>query len=158
MNYAETHTLLELAQSVDNRKFDDMTVASWHAILGHLPYEDCARAVVEHFRASTDYLLPAHVARAVAVIDRERRRCDRERRELEQARRVALEAVPTQDRKAEVIELAKRIPLGDARKLRRPEVLEWERRRQRERMAEPNPHYTGPPPPGGWPVPGEESA
>lgn len=144
MNLAETHALLTLAATLDNRRFDDATVVAWQEILADQPFDDCRTAVIRHFASTTDYLLPAHVIRGAAEIDRERRRVYREARERES--QLALEADPTRrDRSDEVraliAELRDALPDGDPDKLRRPEWLEADRRRERTATAEPNPHY-----------------
>lgn len=143
MNLAETSDLLTFVASYDNRRFDDASVLAWHAVVGGFPFTDCRAAVVEHFSASDAYLMPVHVRRGAMEVDRERRRLAREQREAFE--RLAIEADPTRrDRSAEVraliAELRDSLPDGDPDKLRRPEVLEWERRRARE-DGEPNPAY-----------------
>jgi hypothetical protein len=74
MNLVETNQLLRFLASVDNRRYDDATVAAWQAILDDVDHADAMQAAVNHFRDETDYLTPAHItagARA-AVEDRER--------------------------------------------------------------------------------------
>jgi len=144
VNLAETHALLTLAATLDNRRFDDAAVVAWQEILADQPFDDCRTAVIRHFASTTDYLLPAHVIRGATELDRERRRQHREARERDGQR--ALEADPTRrDRSAEVraliAELRDSLPEGDPDKLRRAEWLEADRRRERLAKAEPNPHY-----------------
>lgn len=160
MNLEEVDLLLAFCQQVDKRIVDDATVLAWYDLLGDLPYTDCRLAAVEHYRTSAEYLMPVHIRRGALAVDRERRRVARERREAERA---AIEAAtPTRDRSADVIELLTRtrldLPVGDPSKLRRPEVLRWERQRRRTQAAEPNPNFRELPPPGGHPVPEEPSA
>jgi hypothetical protein len=142
VNLAETHDLLILVAAYDNRRFDDATVLAWQQVLADLPYADCRAAAVTHFASADAYLMPVHIRRGAHEVDRERRRVAREARE--QTEQLAIEADPTRrDRSDDVrrliAELRDSLPDGDPDKLRRPEWLEVDRRR--ETNAEPNPHY-----------------
>lgn len=68
MNIAETAKVLTLIQLVDRRHVDETTIAAWHDLIGDLDFTDACEAVRAHRRASTDYLLPAHVRAGVRVI------------------------------------------------------------------------------------------
>lgn len=130
MNLAETHDLLTLIASADNRRPDDATVLVWHPILSDLDASDCKAAAIEHFRTSDEYLMPVHIRRLVAKAVRERRRIERERRE--QAERLALESRPTSDRSTEILAAVRgMLPAGD------PDKLRWGHRtwRQLQRQA-----------------------
>lgn len=72
MNLEETGKLLALAALVDKRKLSTKSSLMWHSIIGDLDYNDAVLAVQDHFRHSTDYLLPAHVVAGVKLV-RERR-------------------------------------------------------------------------------------
>jgi hypothetical protein len=140
VNLTETHDLLTFVAAYDNRRFDDATVLAWQPILADLSFADCRAAVMNHFGLSEAYLMPVHVRRG-AVELRNRRR---QRREDDD--RLALQADPTrrdrsEDVRALIEQLRDSLPDGDPDKLRRPEVLQWERRREREATAEPNPAY-----------------
>ncbi len=144
MNRAETHDLLALIAAYDNRRFDDATVLAWHPILEDNRFEDCRHAVVAHFATSDAYLMPVHVRRGADEADRERRRIERER---QTARAIEAQmADPTRRDRSEnvrrlIAQLRDSLPDGDPDKLRRPEWLEHDRRRERLATAEPNPHY-----------------
>lgn len=143
MNLAETHRLLTVVASVDNRRFDDATVTMWRQILADQDFDDCAQAVVEHFREEPDaYLMPGHVHRRAAALAR--RRAGRARL-AELTERHAIESAETVDRTADVIEmveaLAARMGTGDPNVLRRPEWLRHERQAAAERREGPNPNY-----------------
>jgi len=69
---SQTAKLLAKAQLVDNRTVDAMTVAAWHEIVGPLDFDDAMTALTEHRRASTDYLMPAHIVAGVKRIRAER--------------------------------------------------------------------------------------
>lgn len=68
MNVAETAKVLTLIQIVDRRVVDEATVAAWHDLIGHLDFTDACEAVRAHRRASTEYLLPAHIVAGVRGI------------------------------------------------------------------------------------------
>ena len=144
MNLTETSNLLTFIARCDNRRVDDATAIAWQSLLSDLPITDCLAAARQHFQTSDAYLMPVHIRRLAAEIDRERRRVERERRE--ESERLAIEADPTRrDRSAEVraliATLRDSLPDGDPDKLHRPEVVEWERQRERAARAEPNPLY-----------------
>lgn len=136
MNLAETNDLLTLASTLDNRRFDDATVVAWHEILADLPFVDCRAAVFAHFAEESAYLMPVHIRRRAVEADRIRRRDQRLAIEAAESERLALEAVPTKDRSAEVTalieELRDTLPPIDPSKFRRREWLGHDRRRAAE--------------------------
>lgn len=145
MNLEETDQLLTLIQNVDKRRIDDATVLVWHEILGDLPFADCVVAVTNHFRESTDYLMPAHIVRGAREIERQRIRAERERLAIESAH--PTDPRPLKDRSEEIRAFVDGVrgalPPGD------PDAL-WHGRgywrqqrelRERQESAEPNPHY-----------------
>lgn len=146
MNLAETHDLLTFIAQYDNRRFDDATVIAWQPLFAELDLADCRQAVMRHFATDDAYLMPVHIRRLAAEVDRERRRAIREAREAEVA---AIEAAdPTRrDRsdavKALIAELREKLPAGDPDSLRYASGYWRQQREDRERQenAEPNPHY-----------------
>jgi hypothetical protein len=71
VNQAEVVKVVARIQAGDNRTVDEVTVAHWTEMIGHLRFEDALEAVVTHFRESTAYLMPAHViasARRIAEL------------------------------------------------------------------------------------------
>lgn len=79
MNRSETALLLAKIAVVDNRRLDpdDADVSSpaatpiistWHELIGHLQFSDCAAAVADHRRSSHEYLTPIHVIEGVRRI------------------------------------------------------------------------------------------
>lgn len=68
MTPAEAQMLLTVAAAFDNRKPDADAAKAWAIALGDLPYVDCRDAVVEHYRASSEWLMPAMVIKAVKRI------------------------------------------------------------------------------------------
>ena len=61
MNRAEVAQLLNLAALVDNRTVTDEKCKMWHTILADVDYEDAVRAMREHYRVSSAWLMPSHV-------------------------------------------------------------------------------------------------
>lgn len=119
---------------------------AWAEALGDVRVDDALTAVTRHYAASTDWLMPAHIAKLAKVIRKER--------EAEEAwQRSEAQGLPPGEPEhlgppgeaaaALLAELRTRLPEGVA--LRR-----WPRLVPQD---EPNPHYQGPPPPGGWPQP-----
>jgi hypothetical protein len=156
VNLAETHDLLTFVAAYDNRRFGDETVLAWQPIFADLPFGDCRAAVTRHFATSTDYLMPAHIVWGAEAVDHERRQATRTEREA--AAMVELEADPTRydrlpETRALLRELRDRLPSPGRDILRLAEWVEHDKRVARAAWAEPNPHYVGPPPVGGWPLP-----
>lgn len=66
MNLAETAGLLTLVTAYDRRTLGETDVRSWHEILGHaglseLTFEDAKAAVLTHYAATRDWLMPSDV-------------------------------------------------------------------------------------------------
>lgn len=146
MNRTETSVLLSLVRSYDNRKADDAAVLAWHAVLHDLDLIDCQQAVVKHMGTSDAYLMPVHIVRLVAELDRERRKAIREARESELLE--IEQADPTRRDRSDAVkqlisELRERLPEGDPDSLRYGSAY-WRQvreARERQEQAEPNPHY-----------------
>lgn len=68
MNPAEAQVLLSMAAAFDNRKPDADTARAWAAALDDLRFEDCRAALIEHYKTSTDYLMPVMIRTAVKRI------------------------------------------------------------------------------------------
>lgn len=65
MTPAEAQVLLSMAAAFDNRKPDPDAAKAWAAALDGLPFEDCRVALIEHFKTSTEYLMPVMIRTAV---------------------------------------------------------------------------------------------
>jgi hypothetical protein len=159
MTPEEVARVLAAAAARDNRKVGTVDVLAWLQDIGDLNPDDALAAVSEHYRESTDRIMPAHVRRLALAAEKERRRAARELFESQALRE--LESDPTRYNRTPALEalladLRERLPKGDPDKLRRAEWLEVDRRREREATAEPNPLYAGPPPVGGHPIPEEQ--
>lgn len=61
MNPAEAQVLLSMCATVDNRKPDEGAARGWAAMLDDVRFEDARVAVIEHYRTSTEWLMPAKV-------------------------------------------------------------------------------------------------
>lgn len=68
MKKSEVHKLLTIASAFDNRRPTDEQLEAWFSVIGHLDYSDAEIAVRNHFRDSTDWMLPAHIVHGVASI------------------------------------------------------------------------------------------
>jgi hypothetical protein len=88
MDKIEVAKLLTRASAVDNRILSEATVEAWHELLWSVDYELAVLAVNEHFKTSTDYLLPVHIVQGVKV---QRDRRDRQAR-VEAAKAIDMDA------------------------------------------------------------------
>jgi hypothetical protein len=145
MDLIEANRLLTIIQNIDKRIVDEAVVVVWQELLKDLRFADCFIAVTQHFRESTDYLMPAHIVAGARALERERLRAANNRRAIESAH--PTDQRPLTDRRAEVRELVDAIrgvlPEGDPDKLSFSRG-HWRRvRANRERLAnaQPNPHY-----------------
>jgi hypothetical protein len=64
--------LLALAAAFDRRTVGEEDAVAWADVLADLDAEDCARAVREHYRDQTAWIMPAHVRAAVKRYRNER--------------------------------------------------------------------------------------
>jgi cobalamin-dependent methionine synthase I len=69
MDRQEIAKLLTQASLVDNRRITEAHVEQWWRILNSCTFEEGERALVEHFKTSSDYLQPRHL---FALVKRER--------------------------------------------------------------------------------------
>lgn len=150
MNLTETNHLLTVVANIDNRRVDDATVVAWQELLSDLPLADCLTAVRSHFRESAEYLVPAHIVAGARQAHRDRVRAANEARALEAA--VAHDQAPrgpSVDRTAEIRDFVASIRDGfntrpNSSDLLRHGARHWRENREaldRERHAQPNPHY-----------------
>ena len=77
MNKVDVAKLMTRASAVDNRIVTEEKVEAWFEVLRSVPYEFAVMAVNDHFKESTDYLLPAHI---VTGARRARDRWERDQR------------------------------------------------------------------------------
>ncbi len=64
MTPQETSAILAMIGTYDRREFTFTDVKAWHAAWDPaLTFEDARHAVSEHYRTSTDWLMPAHINR-----------------------------------------------------------------------------------------------
>lgn len=68
MTPAEAGALLTIAAAFDNRKPDADAATAWAAALDGLRFHDCRDAIVAHYRASSDWLMPQKVITEVKRI------------------------------------------------------------------------------------------
>ena len=72
MTPAQAAALLTIAASFDNRKPDADQAKAWATALDGLGFDDCRQVVVEHYRKSREWLMPADVFAGVRRIRYER--------------------------------------------------------------------------------------
>lgn len=156
MNATDIANVLAKAAAFDQRTVGQADILAWHEALHDLDAADALTAVTRHYASSEQRLMPVHVRRHATDLARERHRVAREEAERLALEATAADAVTVRDRSADVADLLAtlrdRLGPSDPSVLRRAEWVREERLRQRG-DAVPNPHYQGPPPPGGWPIP-----
>jgi hypothetical protein len=78
MNKVDVAKLLTRASAVDNRVVTEETVEAWYEILCDVYYPAAVDAINEHFKTSTEYLLPGHIVagakRSLERLEREKKR------------------------------------------------------------------------------------
>ena len=72
MTPTEAAALLTIAAAYDNRKPDADQAKAWAMALDGLGFEDCRQVVVEHYRKTRDWLMPADVFNGVRRLRYER--------------------------------------------------------------------------------------
>lgn len=65
MTPAEAQMLLGIAASFDNRKPNEEAAVAWSHALAGVRFVDARDAVVEHYRTSSEWIMPAQVIAAV---------------------------------------------------------------------------------------------
>ncbi len=68
MKPTEAAALLTVAAAYDNRKPDADQAKAWAMALDDLRFEDCRDAIVNHYRAGTEWLMPGHIRAEVKRI------------------------------------------------------------------------------------------
>jgi hypothetical protein len=68
VNPNDAARLLAVAAAFDNRKPDSTSAQAWALALGDRRFEECQRAIVEHYQTSTEWIMPAHVIAAVKKV------------------------------------------------------------------------------------------
>jgi hypothetical protein len=68
MTPAEAQMLLGIAASFDNRKPSEEAAIAWSHALDGYRFEDCRDAIVAHYQASSEWLMPAKVIAEVKRI------------------------------------------------------------------------------------------
>jgi hypothetical protein len=78
VNLTETATLLTMCAAYDRRTIGEADVRAWQAVLDDVAFADARDAVVEHYKRTRDWIMPADV-RTIA----KKARGDRLNRHLE---------------------------------------------------------------------------
>lgn len=71
MTPEETGKLLGICASFDRRTVGEADVIAWYRVLGDLPYPECEAAVVAHYAASREWIMPADIRGPVKRARRE---------------------------------------------------------------------------------------
>lgn len=79
MNTDEVREVLVRMALFDGRQVEEVTVLAWAEVLADVHQADAIRAVVEHYGASREWLMPVHIVTAAAHYQDQR---DREARKL----------------------------------------------------------------------------
>lgn len=72
MRPAEMADLLNFISATDGRNLTPQMPHAWMEHIGDLDYADAKDAVRHHFRSSTEWLMPAHIANRVEAVRRRR--------------------------------------------------------------------------------------
>lgn len=78
MTPAEAAELLTIASGYDSRTYEALQAAAWSTALHGLDLEDCRQAVHQHYRNSTDWLMPATIRLLVRNMVRDRQEAFRD--------------------------------------------------------------------------------
>ena len=65
MNREETAKVMTEASLIDNRRITEPHVEQWHRTLYDLSFEECQKAVVDHYKETNDWLQPSHIRKLV---------------------------------------------------------------------------------------------
>jgi len=65
VNLIETAKLLTIASGFDNRRVDELSTTAFHEALSDLNFEDARKAVVAHYSASNQWIMPADIRRGI---------------------------------------------------------------------------------------------
>jgi hypothetical protein len=68
----EAAALLTVAAAFDNRKPDPDAAQAWALALDGLPFIDCRDAIVQHYRGSSEWLMPSRVIATVRQVRNKR--------------------------------------------------------------------------------------
>ena len=72
MTPAEAAELLTLCSGYDNRKPNADTAKAWALVLDGMDHSECMAAIVQHYRESREWLMPADIVRLVRAGRRQR--------------------------------------------------------------------------------------
>lgn len=68
MTPKEAGKVLAIAAAFDNRKPTAESAVLWANALRDIPFKDASEAVAAHYAESTDWVMPAHIRRRVALL------------------------------------------------------------------------------------------
>lgn len=68
MNGSQVALILAKAQAFDNRTVGETNIGAWQEALEDVDFEQAMTAVTEHYRDSTDWLMPSHIVKKIADV------------------------------------------------------------------------------------------
>lgn len=92
MTITEASKLLTIASTYDGRVVTPEASATWAQALHGVSFEDGAAGIAEHYRTSTDWLMPNHVIVMARKVARDRDRLERRALPRAQTQRLDPEA------------------------------------------------------------------
>jgi len=154
MTPAETAKVLAKAAAYDQRTVGEADVLAWHEIVGDLDFQDALAAVARHYAETDRRLMPVHLRNHANRVRLERVEASPKcavcgqstagryhERNCGGRRAITAASDRSEDVQRLINELRESLPPSNPRKVRRTEVLEWDRARERALRAQPNPHY-----------------
>lgn len=69
MSPKQTEKLLNLMAAFDHRTVTEFDADAWHHVVGDLDYRQACDAVLDHYRTSSERMMPVHVRRGVASLE-----------------------------------------------------------------------------------------
>ncbi|MBF0721944.1 hypothetical protein [Sanguibacter inulinus] len=122
MRPSEAMVLLTKVMTFDNRTLNDSVATSWSQVLADVDFADAEAAVLKHYAASSEWIMPAHIRAGVQRI-----RAERVRAVLGTAAPVPPPEVPADDVQAyQAWRRAFLAALGDGRPLHDAETVACE--------------------------------
>lgn len=69
MSPMQTEQLLKLMAAFDHREINDGDADAWQKVIGDLDFRQAADAVIDHYKISSERMMPVHVRRGVAALE-----------------------------------------------------------------------------------------
>lgn len=69
MSPMQTEQLLKLMAAFDHRMVTEFDADAWNQVIGDLDFRQACDAVLDHYRTSSERMMPVHVRRGVASLE-----------------------------------------------------------------------------------------